>query len=101
MIIASKTYHRLDTTTPWHFKVVETGKAEFVAQLNTYQGNLIMNSSTLSDDELSITFVTVWENEEAYELYKVDPILNVYWGARDEYNTSVGITADTTSVETV
>jgi hypothetical protein len=60
-----------------------------------------MNSSTLSDDELSITFVTIWENEEAYEQYKVDPILNVYWGARDEYNASVGITADSTSVETV
>jgi len=101
MIIASKTYHRLDAATPWHFKVVETGKTEFVAQLKTYEGKLVMNSSTTSDDELSITFVTIWENAEVYEQYKVDPILNVYWGARDEYNASAGITADPTDVKTV
>ena len=101
MIIASKTYHRPDATISWHSDVIETGRAEFVEQLKTYGNDIVMNSATVSDDTLSITFVTIWENTEAYEQYKVDPILNVYWEARDEYNISVGITSDPTDVKTV
>ena len=98
MILTSRTYHRPDISVEWHNKVVEEGKPEFIERLRTEYANDLVLNTVNHDDDLTVTFTTVWNTRERYEQYRVDPILQVFWAARDAYNASVGITADDTVI---
>lgn len=97
MILAEKTYKRPNANVLWHFDVVTTGREEFIAQLATYNDEILLNTRDVVDEN-TIVFRTLFLNQEVYDRYKVDPILNVFWSARDEYNQSVGIYYEPTIV---
>ena len=100
MIKASKTYHRPDASVPWHYKIID-GKSEFMNRMReVYSAGLLFKDQIHSDD-LTVTFITVWDTQELYEQYKSDPVLNVYWDARNSYNQNAGIIMDETVVETI
>lgn len=91
MILAKRTYTRPSPSVPWHFEVVTTGLHNFKIQMATAYNNSSHSSQNI--DSNTIEFISIWNTMEEYTTYATDPILKVFWDARDEYNTSVNITS--------
>jgi hypothetical protein len=91
MILAKRTYTRPSPDVPWHFEVVTTGLDDFKIQMTTVYPTASHNSQDI--DSNTIEFMSFWDTMEEYTAYSTDPILKVFWDARDEYNRSVNITS--------
>lgn len=55
-------------------------------------GLSILTHQELSDDQLTLITIFVWESEDAYNAATADPVVINFWTARDEYNDTHGIT---------
>jgi hypothetical protein len=86
MIIFSRTYTRPDTETPFHNEVLDntTYRAQLVPNYID-SGKLIQQWKEMSSDQLTMTYQAIWLSREAFDEHDNDPILSVYWTARDEY----------------
>lgn len=101
MIIVSKVYHRPapepgSSPVEWHHQVLDG--AEFSNRLNSVYGSYILHKDIELIDELTIKYSVVWSDEAIYEQYKNDPILNIFWEKRDQYNLENNIISDPTEV---
>jgi hypothetical protein len=86
MIQFSKTFTRPNTEILWHNQVLDNTE-----YLNQLVPNYIETEKLLeqfleySEDSLIMTYVAIWSDQESFDEYDIDPILNTYWTARDEY----------------
>jgi len=91
MILVKRIYTRPSPAAPWHFEVVTTGLDEFKQHMSEKYKDSLHYSQYI--DETTFEFMSIWETMEEYEAYAADPILWIFWTARDNYNESVNITS--------
>lgn len=105
MIQYTRTYTRPLTSVPWWFQVpLSVPKSDFATRMKSQYldtGKCITEGFTFSLDELELTWTGDWISSEAFNEYDADPVLSLYWAAKDEYNTISGITKRPLTSKTV
>ena len=70
---------------------IQKQRTDYVVGLKT-NGIIIGENSTVSDDQLTLTFERIFRDRAAYDSYIGNTIITQSWAARDAYNKANGIT---------
>lgn len=95
MITVTRTYTRPNAETPFHLDKPfcdDIYTQDFKEHVQTTYGNAIIHlGNTLSEDFLTLSFQSIWDNRQNYEAYINDPVCTPVWAARDAHNAAFGI----------
>jgi len=64
-------------------------------------GKLIFVDSQISEDQLTMTTIMLWDSQASYDEAMDDPIVINKWNLRREYNTANGIVLADRTTETI
>lgn len=94
MFALTRVYTRPNLEVVWHFEALPPPLG-FSMRFNEYKFSqkIITDSFKLAPDGLSITFIMIFSDQQAYTEYDTDPVLNEYWEIRKSYNDNNGIIA--------
>ena len=90
-LIVTRTYTRPSIEIPWHFDIIDSSPyLERIMSYNTEEKQMDVTIE-ISPDGLSFTYLGVWNNEEAWNEYDTDPILEPYWEVVFDYYKVMGV----------
>jgi hypothetical protein len=99
MIRVTKVFRRTSIDTPWY----RTPKvfAEYIKTEFVETGKRVGRVEIKSEDNLTVTIVTDWVNQDAYNAYIDMPIHDQLTLDRNRYNKAASITCESTDVSEV
>lgn len=99
--LVKRTYQRPAANIPFFTAVSPDKVAAISPTVNAYKadGRLLSETTTLSEDKLTLTYSALWASKEAYDTYKADSAMVAFWAERKAYNESKNITSSQTATE--
>ena len=93
MVILRRQFHRPNTDILWYNEIIPPDEKWMLRWLHYKEsGKIVDYSHDTTPDNLTMNYMAMWADLNAFHEYDHDPDMDQYWAARDSYNATHGIT---------